>query len=91
MDLYIAGLPLIGIVMAIVEWFKKFGVTGNWSILVSMLAGIGMGVGYQFATTPPVVFADWFTMFIYGLVLGLTASGVYDVGKTLVTKITDRQ
>lgn len=91
MDLYIGGLPLIGVVMAIVEWFKKFGIVGNWSILISMLAGIGLGVGYQFATKPPVGFADWFIMFIYGLVLGLTASGVYDVGKTLVTRITDNQ
>jgi hypothetical protein len=75
----VAGVPLIFVVLGLVEWVKSFGVKGNAVKVVSMAIGLGLGVGYQLSVAMPVGFTGWFGVIVFGLALGLVASGIYDV------------
>jgi len=77
-NLVVAGIPLLLVVLGLVEWSKLLGLTGNVLRVVSMTIGLALGIGYQFSLAAPVAFADWFGISVFGLALGLTASGVYD-------------
>jgi len=75
----VAGVPLLFVVFGLVQWVKSFGVSGNWLRGVSMLIGLILGVGFMFSSVGfPSDFAGWFTVIVYGLGLGVVASGVYD-------------
>lgn len=78
------GIPLVLIVIGLVELLKKFGVTGNWLIGASVLIGIGFGIAYQLSIAMPTDFAGWFAAIVYGIGLGLVASGVYDAAKSVL-------
>lgn len=82
----VLGIPLIAVVMAAVEWLKSVGVEGKASLVASLVIGLLLGVGYQVSLGMPTDFAGWFGKFVYGLGLGLTASGLYNVGDNLVAK-----
>lgn len=83
----IGGVPLTVVVFGLVEWIKKLGVKGVWVNVVSMTIGALTGIAYQFSVSPPVDFSGWFTAIVFGLGLGIMASGVYD-GLTNATKQT---
>ena len=46
---------------------------------LSLFIGLLLGGGYQLSQAIPVDFGGWFAVIMYGLALGLVASGVYDV------------
>jgi hypothetical protein len=71
-------------VIALVEWIKKFGAEGAVLNAISMAVGALIGVAYWYAQSPLASFADWFGAVIYGLALGLVASGIYDATKSAV-------
>ena len=77
-DILVNGVNLLLVIMGLVEFLKRLGVTGKWSILASMIIGLLLGIGYQISAKPPAGFGDWFGAVIFGLGLGLSASGVYD-------------
>lgn len=81
MDQIVNGIPLVVLVVALVEWTKRFGIEGKALNAVSMAIGAIIGVGYWYAQQPLASFSDWFGAVIYGLALGLTASGVYDAAR----------
>lgn len=75
----VAGVPLMFVVLGLVQWTKKLGLEGKALIAVSMGIGLILGGGYQIATVGlPSEFAGWFTIAVYGLGIGVVASGVYD-------------
>lgn len=76
-DLVVVGLPFMAIVFGLVEFCKKLGVQGNWLTLASMLIGLLLGIAYQLAQIYPEV-GTWFGVVIFGLAVGLAASGLYD-------------
>ena len=76
--LLVNGLPLSAVVFGLVEFIKSFGLRGHWLTIVSMLLGLAFGVSYQIANAGlPAGFAGWFAVAVFGLVLGLVASGYY--------------
>ena len=76
--LLVGGLPLSAVVFGLVEFIKSFGLRGRWLTIASMLLGLAFGVSYQIANAGlPAGFAGWFAMAVFGLVLGLVASGFY--------------
>jgi len=85
-DSIVAGLPLVLVVLGLVEWVKRLGLEGKAVVVVSMAIGLGIGLAYQISIALPVDFAGWFTAAIYGIGLGLVASGIYDAGKSLLAK-----
>jgi hypothetical protein len=80
-NIVVAGIPLLLIVLGLVEWVKSFGLQGNAVRSASMAIGLLLGIGYQFSVAAPVGFGGWFTIVVFGLGLGLVASGVYDAAQ----------
>lgn len=77
----VAGVPLVLVVLGLVEWVKSLGLTGNSVKFVSMGIGLVLGIGYQLSVAVPVGFSGWFGASVFGLALGLLASGIYDAVK----------
>ena len=74
----VAGIPLLVFVLAFVQWIKGLGVSGVYAKVTSMVIGLSLGIGYQLTLSTPGDFAGWFAAVVFGLALGLGASGVYD-------------
>ena len=53
---------------------------------VSLAIGLIFGIGYQLSLGVPTDYAGWFGAVIYGLALGLVASGIYDAASDIVHK-----
>ena len=78
-SLLVGMIPLVAVVFGLVEFVKSLGLKGNALTIVSMLLGVLFGIGYQFATAGfPNTYALWFGTVIFGLAIGLVASGFYD-------------
>lgn len=96
----VQGVPLIVVVLGLVEYAKRWGFQGKQLLGASMGVGLVLGAAYQgyvLASAPgpgPATAAAWyiavFGMVIYGLVLGLVASGVYDFADGIVTQAVAR-
>jgi len=85
--LLVNGLPLSAVVFGLVEFIKSFGLKGRWLTIASMLLGLAFGVSYQIANAGiPVSFAGWFAVAVFGIMLGLVASGLYDFVDTRMPK-----
>lgn len=95
----INGWPYILVVIGLVSWFKEFKrpdgsrlFLGNDLLLISMGIGLVFGGAFILAKTrPPVgdwwtVYVYWFGAVVYGLLLGLVASGLYNVVKGFLEK-----
>lgn len=81
----VAGIPLLFVVIGLVEWFKLFNISGNILRFISMGIGLVIGIGYMLASHGlPTIFADWFALVIFGLALGIVASGIFDAGRSIV-------
>ncbi len=86
----VSGVPLVLVVIGLVEWLKRFGVAGKLLNGASLAVGLALGIAYQYAQGAPVDFAGWFAAGVFGIGLGLVASGIYDAGASVVAKIADR-
>ncbi len=86
--LLVGGVPLVAVIFGLVEFSKKFGLKDNWLTLFSLLLGLMFGMAYKIMESGmPYNFSSWFTMIVFGLALGLTASGLYDFANTRLTKV----
>lgn len=79
----VRGVPLFWLVIALVTLLGKLGVSGRWQLASALVVGMLMGVAYQASLADLVLWTDWFGALVYGLGLGLTATGVYETGKKL--------
>ena len=85
--LLVGGLPLSAVVFGLVEFIKSFGLRGHWLTIISMLLGLLFGVSYQIANAGlPTSFASWFGVAVFGIMLGLVASGFYKFISTRTPK-----
>lgn len=76
MNLAALATPLV--ILALVNLGKSMGVTGKWATLLAVVLGILLAVtDGVFGTNPMYGFIS------NGLILGLTASGLYDVAVTV--------
>lgn len=66
---------LLAVVLGLVEFIKRLNVSGNWLLIASMLIGLALYLGY--AWLPAGIVKD----ILSGLLLGLCASGLYDLSK----------
>ena len=82
------GAPLVLFVIALTEWIKRMGVTGEAALNgIAVIIGLILGVGYKFSVMPPVTFADWFAAVLFGLILGLSSIGLYKSGESIVARL----
>ena len=77
---------VLPIIMALVTYWGKLGLKGNWQLLSSLLTGLVIGGATMYFVSPPEVAADWFGLVLFGLMMGLAASGVYEVVKDAASK-----
>lgn len=79
------GIPLVGLILALVELTKSFGASGKLLTGISFAIGAVIGVLYQYSIKVPSSFNDWFGAIIFGLALGLTACKFYDAVRSAST------
>lgn len=84
MEAMVNGVPLIVVIVGIVEWLKRLGISGIALNVASMVIGIVFGVAYRHAQQPIADFPSALNAVVYGLALGMAASGVYDAAKSAV-------
>jgi hypothetical protein len=77
--LLVGGIPLTAVIFGLVEFSKKLGLKGRWLTIFSLALGLVFGTAFKIAESGvPATFAAWFAVILFGLALGLTASGLYD-------------
>ena len=81
-DAVIKGIPLILVVIGLVEWTKRLGLSGIALQVTSLAMGIVFGVLYQASASTMAGWQDWFGAVVYGIGIGLVASGIYDAVKS---------
>lgn len=81
------GVPAIFIVIGLVEASKKLGASGNLCIILAIVYGVVLLLLQQAADTFPLL-APWVKTVVMGLIVGLSASGLFDVAKNLLTPKT---
>jgi hypothetical protein len=85
--LLVAGIPLVLVVFGLVEFSKSMGLQGKGLTIFSLLLGLLLGIAFKISESGiPSGFAGWFAVVIFGLALGLVASGFYDFAKTRLPK-----
>ena len=81
-DALVNGIPLVFVIAGLVQFAKKFNLKGEACTALSLGLGVVLGVAYQLRAGPPADFAGWFGAVLYGLALGITTAGLYDVVKS---------
>jgi hypothetical protein len=86
-DAVIAGIPLMAVVIGLVQFFKtRLGWSGVGVEVFAILLGVGFGVLYWAYMADPAAMTGWrfwFEAAVYGLAVGLAATGIYKVGADL--------
>jgi hypothetical protein len=68
---------VLGAILGLVEFMKQVGLSGDIKIrIASMITGVALGVLFQLQAMYPAI-EPWFRVAIYGIVMGLTASGLF--------------
>jgi len=80
---------IIGMIIGLVEFAKKLGVSGEWSLLLSLGLGVLFGVAVQVADLYPVI-APWLRIVVYGILFSLSASGLYDFAAKRFPALTSK-
>ncbi len=83
MELLIAGLPASAVIVALVEGAKRAGLPGQWAPVLAVLLGLTCGLLAQLAAVAPRVHL-WYEAAGAGIVLGLSAAGLYSGTKALL-------
>ncbi|PIC63454.1 hypothetical protein CSV79_11710 [Sporosarcina sp. P13] len=73
----ITDVLLIPVIVGLVDALKGYGVEKRWLPVVSVLLGVGGGVLYLFPE-------NWKLGVLSGVILGLSAGGLYSGGKVVV-------
>jgi hypothetical protein len=69
----------VPVIIALIQMLKTMGLPSKWAPLLSIILGIGGNFLFKFAGY------EWQTLLVSGLVAGLAASGLYDLGKAPVS------
>lgn len=78
----VTTLATIPAVLALVQLAKQWGVTGRAAMLLAVILGVVIQVGeYAVYAANTYTAIGWYEAFATGLILGLSASGLYDVAR----------
>ncbi|PIC97873.1 MULTISPECIES: hypothetical protein [unclassified Sporosarcina] len=75
----VSDIVLIPVIIGLTEILKMYGLPKKLIPIFSLLLGIGGGIFYLFPH-------DWKSGILGGIIMGLSASGLYSSGKTIVRK-----
>lgn len=82
----VQGTPIVVLVLGLCQYAKvTFNTDARVTNLISMLIGLLLGAGYMLSRGVPAAgdYPAWFSIAVYGLGLGLVASGIFKVGAQL--------
>jgi hypothetical protein len=79
-------VPLMSIVFGVVNYIGKWGVKGKLQLVSSLLSGLILGGIVMYFTILPSTAVAWFSVVLFGLLVGLAASGCYEGIKTASAK-----
>ena len=86
------SVQTFGLTVALTELIKNsFGLKGVQAQLLGVLVGTVLGIVEKTTTVMPAAYADWVGAVTYGLVVGLTAVGMYAVGDRFAAKVGFKQ
>jgi hypothetical protein len=86
--LLFGSVPIMLVIFGLVEFVKSLGVIGRWLTVVSLLLGLVLGFAFRLASAGiPIDFSGWFGAVIFGLAIGLVASGFYDFANARWPKV----
>lgn len=77
-DVIVGGIPLVIFIFGLCELAKQLGVKGKKLRVVSALIGMVLGTAYRLTLGMPKTYAEWFATVMFGMLAGLTASGIFD-------------
>ncbi len=75
------GLAAVPVIVALVQVFKAFVADARFWPLIAILVGVAWNVAVGYITQQDLAVAG-----LTGIVVGLAASGLYSVGKTVSDK-----
>lgn len=83
-SIFVAGIPVLFVVIGLVEAAKRLGVGGKGSLILALILGLVFSLAMQVVVVYPEASA-WLQAVVIGLVLGLSATGIYDLGSKWAT------
>ena len=84
---FVVGVPAGIVVVALVEAIKRVArIEGDGAIILAIIVGVVVAIGAQAAQMYPQ-FATWWQTVIAGILLGLTACGLYDAGQSVKARV----
>jgi len=78
-----AGVLAIPLIIGLVEAAKRLGMDTVWATPLSIGIGLAISLGYQAAQQVPGS-EMWLNATVWGLALGLSASGLYSGAKKTI-------
>jgi hypothetical protein len=88
--LLVGSIPLVAVIFGLVEFIKSLGLQGRILTILALLIGLSLGLGYHVASLGvPSGFAGWFEAIVFGLAMGLVASGFYDFANSRWPKVSE--
>lgn len=79
----VTSIATVAVVLALVNVAKEFGVKGKWATLLAVFFGLALSILEYVFTADVVTMQGFYQAFAVGLIMGLTAAGVYDVSKNM--------
>ena len=79
----IVSIATVPAIVALVNLGKRFGLDGKWAILLAVALGVLLSLAMWAWSDEP-----WFGAASSGLLLGLGASGLYDLTNQASTKVS---
>lgn len=83
-DAVVGGIPLVVLIIGLVQFLKELGVSGVALRIASAALGLVLGVLYQLSLAMPADLGGYLGVAVYGLALGVTASGLVDAARRVV-------
>ena len=85
----IGTVPVIVIVLGIVEFSKRLGLSGKWLLIEAMLLGVVFFGTHRLSSMYPSI-AVWVELVVYGLGGGLAATGIFDIVNKRVPEVDEQ-
>ena len=80
---------IVFVVMGLTTVAGRYGVEGKAQLAFALGVGVVVGVLFRLTFGLPADYAGWFWNVIYGLVLALIASGIYETYRDTLDKLLD--
>ena len=84
-DLFIAGIPIMAVIVGLVEFAKMLGLPTKFAPVLAIGIGCGAGLLVQAMAVYPTI-APWVEHAVIGLVVGMVATGLYRGGSRWINK-----